>query len=559
VGCRIGLLKTEQAQELTMFELLRQKLGLQVIPQVFFISAIIAALFVGISVPFHESVAALFGAVTGWISAYLGWFYIFTVTSLLVFLLYLALSRYGSIRLGPDHARPDYGTFTWFSMLFAAGIGTVLMFWGVAEPMSHFATPPVEGVAPSSRASAELAMNFAFYHFGLHTWTIFALPGLAIGYFAYRHELPIRISSLFYPLLGRRIYGSWGMAIDTVAVLGTLFGVATSIGLGTLQLNSGLNYVAGAPVSPAMQMMILAVITAIASISVALGLDRGILRLSQFNILIAIVLMLFILVVGPTVLILSGMIESTGRYLQNLPWMATWTEAFQGTEWQRSWTVFYWAWTISWAPYVGIFIARISRGRTIRQFVGGVLLAPTAFTIVWFSVFGLSAINLELNQGVALAALVGEDVSVALFSFLESFPLPLVISVMSVVIIVIFLTTSADSASLVIDMLSRRADQISLVRQRVFWALAQGSIAATLLLAGGFDALQNVITTLGFPFCVLLVFMGVALYRALRADYFGYDIEDMLAGRVPSALGDSAPPEVPETSTISAPGRPQRL
>jgi choline/glycine/proline betaine transport protein len=536
-----------------MFERLRRALGLQVIPQVFFISAFIAALFVAVSVPYNAEVADFFGSMTGWIAAHLGWFYILTVTSLLVFLIYIALSRYGGIRLGPDDARPDYGTFTWFSMLFAAGIGTVLMFWGVAEPMSHFASPPLEGIEPNSRESAALAMNFAFYHLGLHTWTIFALPGLAIGYYAYRHSLPVRISSLFYPLLGRRIYGPWGMAIDIVAVLGTLFGVATSVGLGTLQLNAGLHHVADVPVNTGVQLLILITITGIASISVALGLDRGILRLSQFNILIALALMAFILVTGPTVLILSGMIESTGGYLQNLPWMATWTEAFQGTDWQRSWTVFYWAWTISWAPYVGIFIARISRGRTIRQFVAGVLLAPTAFTVVWFSVFGLAALDLELHQGAGIAALVSQDVTVALFSFLELFPWSSLLSVMSLVIIVVFLTTSADSASLVMDLLSRRKEQVSLVRQRVFWAVALGTISGTLLLAGGFDALQNVITTLGFPFCVLLAFMGVAMYRAVRADYYGYDVEDMAAGRVPPALGDAAPPGAPGAAPVNPP------
>ncbi len=524
-----------------MFERMSRGLGLQVIAPVFFISAILTAAFVVIAVPYNEPVANFFGEVTGWISEHLGWFYVFTVTALLVFLLFLALSRYGSIRLGPDDARPDYGTLTWFSMLFAAGVGAVLMFWGIAEPISHYATPPIDGIEPSSRASADLAMNFAFYHFGLHTWTIFALPGLAIAYFAYRHRLPIRISSLFYPLLGQRIYGPWGMTIDIIAVVGTLFGVATSLGLSTLQLASGVDYVFGIPSTTATQLIILGTITAIASVSVALGLDRGILRLSQLNILLAVALMLFVLVMGPTVLILKGMIESTGGYAQNLPWMATWTETFQGTDWQRGWTVFYWAWTISWAPFAGIFIARISRGRTIRQFVAGVLLAPTLFTIVWFSILGLSAIDLELNQGVALSALVQEDVSVALFSFLEVFPFGLVASAISLLIIVVFLTTSVDSASLVIDMLSRRTDQVSLVRQRVFWAVALGAICATLLVAGGFDPLQNVITTLGFPFCVLLAFMGVALYRGVRADYHGYDIEDMAAGRVPAALGDAAP------------------
>ncbi len=524
-----------------MLERLQHRLGLQTIPAVFFSSALIAVVFVGLAIPFHQPFADFFGFLTTWISTYLGWFYILTVTSLLIFLIWIAMSRYGNIRLGADDERPEYSAFTWFAMLFAAGIGTILMFWGVAEPMSHFDNPPLEGVEGGTRESGQLAMNIAFYHFGLHTWTIFALPGLAIAYFAFRHKLPVRISSLFYPLFGKRVHGPLGWVIDIIAVLGTLFGVATSVGLGTLQLASGMHYLTGIENDHVTQLGLLAIITVIATISVALGLDRGIRRLSQFNILIAVMLMLFVLAVGPTLFIMRGMIESAGSYLHTLPWLAFWNEAFQDTDWQRSWTVFYWAWTISWAPYVGIFIARISRGRTIRQFVAGVLLAPTLFTIVWFSVFGLSAINLELEHGVDLASQVQADVSVALFSFLEAFPLAMFSAGASVLIIIIFLTTSADSASLVIDMLSRRADQRSLVRQRIFWALAIGAIAGTLLLAGGFDVLQNVITTLGFPFCVLLAFMGIALYRAVRADYYGYDIKDMAAGRVPTPLNDDSP------------------
>ena len=526
-----------------MLERLRVALGLEVIPAVFFISAIFALVFVGLAIPYHEAFASFFGFLTTWISTYLGWFYILTVTGLLIFLIWIAVSRYGNIRLGADDERPEYGDFTWFSMLFAAGIGTILMFWGVAEPISHYANPPLEGLAGGDRESGQFAMNLAFYHFGLHTWTIFALPALAIAYFAFRHKLPIRISSLFYPLLGKRIYGPIGWTIDIIAVIGTLFGVATSIGLGTLQLTSGLHYVSGEsiPNTQTVQLVMLALITIVATISVALGLDRGIRRLSQFNIVVAIALMIFIWIVGPTLFIFTGMAESVGGYLHNLPWLAFWTESFQDTSWQRSWTVFYWAWTISWAPYVGIFIARISRGRTIRGFVSGVLLAPTLFTIIWFSVFGLSAIDLELRQGVDLATQVQSDVSVALFTFLQQFPLVTLISAASVLIIIIFLTTSADSASLVIDMLSRRDDQRSLLRQRIFWSLALGGIAATMLIAGGFDALQNVITTLGFPFCVLLVFMAVAMHRAVRADYYGYTIKDMAAGRVPEPLNDDSP------------------
>ncbi|MDY6841986.1 MAG: BCCT family transporter, partial [Pseudomonadota bacterium] len=364
-----------------------------------------------------------------------------------------------------------------------------------------------------------------------HTWTIFAMPGLAIAYFAYRHNLPMRISSLFYPILGERAFGPWGWAVDVIAVLGTLFGVATSLGLGTLQLNSGLNYLFGVPSTGVVQVILIAVIASIAATSVALGLDKGVRRLSQLNILLAMALLAFVLFVGPTVFIAEGMVQSVGDYFDALPWLSFWTETFKETGWQRQWTLFYWAWTISWAPYVGIFIARISRGRTIREFVAGVLFAPSAFTLVWFGIFGLSAIHVEMNGTVSLAEQVQEDPSVAIFAFLEAFPLAKVASALSVVIIVIFFTTSSDSASLVIDLLTRRDDQPSLVRQRIFWAVAQGVIAATLLLAGGLDALQNVITSLGLPFCILLIFMAVSLFRALRADYRGYSVEALVQGR----------------------------
>lgn len=514
-----------------MLEQLQRRLGLQTIPGVFFTSAGVATLFVALAVPFDQIVAESFGVLTGWIARNLGWLYIFAVTSLLVFLIGLAVSRYGNIRLGTDDSRPDYSNLTWFTMLFAAGIGTILMFWGVAEPISHFASPPFEGVQPGSERAASDAMTVALYHFGLHTWTIFALPGLAIGYFAYRHNLPMRISSLFYPILGDRAFGPWGWAIDVIAVLGTLFGVATSLGLGTLQLNSGLNYLFGVPSTGAVQVILITIITSIAATSVALGLDKGVRRLSQLNIILAMVLLAFVLVVGPTVFIAEGLVQSMGDYFDALPWLAFWTETFRETDWQRQWTLFYWAWTISWAPYVGIFIARISRGRTIREFVAGVLFAPTAFTLVWFGIFGLSAIQVEMNGQVALADQVQQDPSVAIFAFLEAFPLAEVASALSVVIIVIFFTTSSDSASLVIDMLTRREDQPSLVRQRIFWAAAQGVIAATLLLAGGLDALQNVITSLGLPFCILLIFMAVALFRALRADYRGYSMNELVQGR----------------------------
>jgi len=502
-----------------MFDRLSRFLGLSAIPQVFLVAAGLAILFVSFAIPFNDEFAAFFGAVGSFTFKYFGWFYVLTVTSLLVFLIWLALSRFGSIHLGDDTEEPEYTTASWFTMLFAAGIGTILMFWGVAEPLSHFANPPLEGVEAGTVDAAKNAMNIALYHFGLHTWTIFTLPALAIAYFTYRKNLSMRISSIFYPVLGDRIYGPIGWTIDIIALLGTLFGVAVSVGLGTLQLNSGLNTVFGIPVAQTSQLIIVIAITVVAAISVALGLDRGIRRLSQFNIILAIIIMLFVWVAGPSLFITSGIVQNFGNYVQNLPWMSFWTEAYQGSSWQQSWTVFYWAWTISWAPYVGIFIARISRGRTIRQFILGALGAPMLFTLVWFSVFGLAAIDLEMNRGVDLSAQVQADVSVALFSFLSNFPAATVMSTLSLVVIVVFLTTSADSAALVVDLLSREPHQASKTGQRVFWTVLLGVIAGTLLLGGGLPALQNVITTLGFPFCVLLVFMAAALLRALQSDH----------------------------------------
>jgi choline/glycine/proline betaine transport protein len=516
-----------------VFNRLARLCGLSAIPQIFFISAGLAILFVVFAISFNKQFAQFFGDFGTFIFTNFGWFYVLSVSSLLGFLIWVALSSYGSIRLGPDDEGPQYGTLAWFAMLFAAGIGTILMFWGVAEPLSHFANPPMEGIEPGTRDAAKHALNIALYHFGLHSWTIFTLPALAIGYFTHRQGLPMRISSIFYTVLGDKIDGPAGWTIDIIALLGTLFGVAVSIGVGTLQLNSGLNYLFGLPANATSQIAIVAVITGVATISVALGLDKGIKRLSQFNIIIALVMLMFVWIAGPTLFITSGAVQNFGTYLQNLPWMSFWTEAYQGTHWQQHWTVFYWAWTISWAPFVGIFIARISKGRTIRQFVGGALGAPLLLTVIWFSVFGLAAIDLELNRGVNLSSQVQADVSVALFSFLAQFPWAIPTSILGIIIIIVFLTTSADSAALVVDLLSRHDNQPSLTYQRVFWTCLLGAMAAALLLGGGLGALQNVITVMGFPFCALLVFMAVALARALHADYLGYSMQDLAAGRVP--------------------------
>ena len=507
----------------SIFEGLSRRLGLETNPVIFYTSALLSLLFIAVTVAFTERVAEVFTALSQQVLTTTGWFYVLGVTTFLIFLLWIAVSRHGRLRLGADHDRPEYGNFAWFGMLFAAGIGTILMFWGVAEPLSHFAEPPPMGdVQPRTGAAAEQAMNFTLYHFGLHTWSIFALPALGFAFFSYRRGLPMRVSSVLHPLLGDRIHGRIGHAVDIVAVLGTLFGVATSLGLGTLQINGGLNYLTGIGEELSAQVAIIASITVIAVVSVALGLDKGIRRLSNANIVMAIALLVFVLAFGPTLLLLRAMVESTGNYLTDLPRLAFWTDALANTGWQNTWTAFYWAWTITWAPFVGIFIARISKGRTIREFVLGVLFLPTAFTVIWFTTFGYSAIDLDLQQGGQLSETITADtdnVPASLFMFLENFPAAGLVSMLAVLIVVIFFTTSSDSASFVIDMLcSSDVSDAPPTRQRVFWAVAEGAVAATLLAAGGLEALQEIITVLGFPFFILGLLVIYSLARGATAD-----------------------------------------
>ncbi|GAB3463530.1 BCCT family transporter [Streptomonospora sediminis] len=506
-----------------MLQNLASRLGLGTNPVIFSVSAGLTVVFVVASIVFTDTIDALFGAASSWILTKLGWFYILGVTTFLVFLIVLACTRYGRVRLGGKDERPEYSTMSWFAMLFAAGIGTILMFWGVAEPISHFAKPPQGDVEPQSVAAAEEAMGYTLYHFGLHTWTIFCLPALAFAYFIYKRGLPVRVSSIFHPFLGDQINGPIGRVIDITAVMGTLFGVAVSLGLGTLQINSGLAALFGVPVSKPAQVAIIAAITVIAVTSVSLGLDRGVRRLSNINIVLAVGLLLFIMATGSPLFLVRGIIESVGTYASWLVPLSFWNDTFGHSGWQGEWTVFYWAWTITWAPFVGIFIARISKGRTIRQFIVGVLGLPTAFTIIWFSVFGLSAFNIQMNGdgGLVQAVVVERDIPGALFAFLENYPLTTLVSGLAVVIVAIFFTTSSDSASLVVDMLCSGREEAGPVRSRVFWGVTEGVVAATLLAAtgqNGLDALSEVIIVVGLPFFVMGFLMMVALVRALTYD-----------------------------------------
>ena len=449
------------------------------------------------------------------------------VTMFLAFLIYIAVSRFGRVKLGPDDEPPEHSGGAWFAMLFAAGIGSILMFWGVAEPVSHFGNPPRGdelGIQGGTWAAAQDAMNFTYYHFTLHTWTIFTLPALCFAYFIHKRNLPPRVSSIFQPLLGEGIHGPIGKFIDVVAIIGTVFGIAVSIGLGTLQINGGLNQLFGVPESAGWNLIIIGVVCGLALISVSLGLEKGIKVLSNINIVAAVLLMLFVLVAGgSTLFVLKGTFESFGSYIMNLPELALWNDTFADSGWQNTWTVFYWAWTITWSPFVGIFIARISRGRTIRGFVSGVLAIPAGFSVIWFGIFGMSSINIELNgDGGLVERVVDEgDIPGALFAFLENYPAGFFISIVAIILVVIFFVTSVDSAALVTDSMANGHEDFNPLGQRIFWGVAIALITATLLVfsgEGGLTALQSTIILVGLPFFIMGYFQMYALLRALRED-----------------------------------------
>ena len=519
---------------------LAKRLGLRTDPQIFFYSAGIAALFVLALIIAPNTIGDMFASGRAWIVSNLGWFFILGVSTWLFFLLWVAFSRFGNIRLGDEDERPEYSNVSWFTMLFAGGIGTVLMFWGVAEPIFHFASPPRGGVEPHSVEAAQDAIGFSLYHLGLHTWAIFALPGLAFAYFIYRHKLPIRVSSVFYPLLKDRIYGPIGKVIDVFAILGTLFGVAVSIGLGTSQINAGLSQLMGVPDNVTVKVIIITVLTLVAVASIVAGLDKGVKLLSNINIGMATGLMVFVLLTGSTVFLLRAIIETGGIYVTNIIPLAFWNDTLaqytssDGWGWQGSWTVFYWAWTVTWSPFIGLFVARISKGRTIREFVLGVLFAPSMFTLIWFAIFGWSAMEIDGigaearaalgDQAGVMTAAVFESVPLAMFTFFESFPLTTLIQGLAVVIVAIFFATSSDSASLVIDLLCTGDEQPGPVPQRVFWGVSEGVIAAMLIvLAGeaGLTALQQVITVIGLPIFIMVFAMMFSLLKALLHEKVG--------------------------------------
>lgn len=480
-----------------------------------FVPAVVIALLLVIGTVSNPSLAADFFADTlAYIVRSFGWFYMLAVAIFLVFIVAVASSKWGQIKLGPDHAEPEYTFPAWFAMLFSAGYGIALLFFGVAEPVIHFAVPPAGD--PQTIDAARQAMRITYFHWGFHIWAIYGLVGLVLAYFSFRHGLPASMRSTLYPIIGERIHGPIGHTVDVVAILGTLFGIATTLGLSVTQINAGLNYLwPVVPVSISVQVIAIAAITGLATLSVAAGLDKGVKRLSILNMALAVSLMLFVFITGPSIFLLESFLQNTGSYLSNIVERTFNLQAYSKSDWIGNWTLFIFGWTIAWAPFVGLFIARISRGRTIRQFVFGVMVVPSIFTFMWFSIFGGTALHMIMVEG--YTSLIGEvqaNQAIALFKLFELLPLTSLVSFIAVVLIVTFFVTSSDSGSLVIDSLAS-GGVATPVWQRAFWAIMEGAVAAALLIAGGLSALQTMTIATALPFAIIMLIAAVGMWRAL--------------------------------------------
>jgi choline/carnitine/betaine transport len=490
---------------------------------VFGVTAAIAVAFLVWGFVSTDSLGTASGNALTWVMDDMGWLFVTTASAFVVFVIWLAASNYGNIPLGRDDEEPEFRTVSWIAMMFSAGMGIGLMFYGVSEPISHFATPPPGTGAEGNPEAAQHAMATTLFHWTLHPWAIYAVVGLAIAYGVFRKGRLQLISAAFEPLLGDRTKGGWGKVIDMLAIFATLFGSAASLGLGALQISSGLEIVGGiGEVGNGILVGIIAVLTVAFILSAVSGVAKGIQWLSNINMVLAVVLAVFLFVVGPSVFMLNLVPTSIGSYLGDLPTMAARTGAEGGdtNSWLETWTVFYWAWWISWTPFVGMFIARISRGRTVRQFVTGVLLVPSLVSLVWFCIFGGAAINLQ-KTGTDIAGAGGGAVESQLFTTLESFPWATATSVLVMILVGIFFVSGADAASIVMGTLSERGTQHPTRPTVIFWGVATGAVAAVMLLVGGDDALtglQNITIVAALPFVVVMVGLAISLVKDLRSD-----------------------------------------
>lgn len=496
--------------------------GAAINPPVFFGSLFVLLAVIVSTIAIGEPVEELFAKAQLKISDASGWLFILLANLLLFFLVYMAGSKFGQIRIGGKEATPDFSRISWFSMLFSAGMGIGLLFWGVAEPIYHFNDNPFVDNSDTI-AAAKSAMGITFFHYGIHAWAIYATVGLALAFFTFNLKLPLTIRSIFYPLLGDRIYGRWGDLIDVISVIATVVGLATSLGFGAQQVNAGLEYLFDIPYSRTVQMLIIVAITAMATFSLLAGLDKGIKRLSEVNMGLAVLLLVFVLIIGPTAYLMEGFVQNIGYYIDNFFKIGMWTESYTGvrddSNWQNTWTVFYYAWWIAWSPFVGIFIARVSNGRTIREFILGVLLVPSLLTFLWMSVFGGSALYFELMGDHGITGAVNENVATAIFKLLERYPMVTVSSGLAILLVASFFVTSSDSGSMVVDTLTSGGRHDAPKIQKIFWAAMEGATASILLLYGGLTALQSATTITGLAFAIILVIMAISFYLSIEKYY----------------------------------------
>ncbi|SEA22398.1 BCCT family transporter [Rubrimonas cliftonensis] len=494
---------------------------------VFMISGIAVIAFVFFTLLFHDVAEPVFTSIRDWMTSSLDWFFISAANVFVIFCLMLIVSPWGSVRLGGPDATPDYSYTGWFAMLFAAGMGIGLMFYGVSEPISHFSSSfaenagapgswaPLGGAAGDEAEAARLGMAATIFHWGLHPWAIYAVVALSLALFSYNKGLPLTIRSAFYPLLGERVWGWPGHLIDILAVFATLFGLATSLGFGAEQANAGLDYLFGIPSTDTSKVILISAITGVALVSVLAGMDAGVKRLSEANMVLALLLLIFIVAVGPTLAVFTGFADSLVAYIGYLPALAM-PFGREDANFSQGWTAFYWAWWISWSPFVGMFIARVSRGRTVREFLICVLIIPSLVCVLWMNAFGGVAIGQILNDG--YQAVTEAPLELKLFAMLDALPLASISSFIGIVLVIVFFVTSSDSGSLVIDTITAGGKVDAPVPQRVFWCVFEGLVAIALLLGGGLTALQAMAVSTGFPFTIVLLVMCVAIVMGLRSE-----------------------------------------
>ncbi|MFB4213110.1 BCCT family transporter [Shouchella sp. JSM 1781072] len=487
---------------------------------VFWVSLAISSVFILWGVFFPGNVESVLGVVDGFISTNFGWVYIIATTAFVLLAIFLIFGPFGKIKLGKPDEKPEYSYFTWFAFLFTAGMGVGLVFFGVTEPLTHFYSPPnAEG---GTIQAAEQSMMYTLFHWGFHPWATYAVVALTLAYFKFRHQAPALISSAFTPLIGKHAQGGIGHSIDVLAVFATVFGIATSLGLGASQITAGLSFsFEGIDNTTTVNLIVIAVVTVLFLISSITGLDKGIRYLSWTNIVVAIALMTFVFVLGSTVQMIESFTTTLGNYVQNLPSMTLGMNAFTGErEFLDAWTLFYWAWWIGWAPFVGTFIARVSRGRTIREFVLGVTAVPVLFSALWFSIFGVAGMEMDADLGGQIYNLMNEQGNeVALFAFLESYPMAPVVMGIAILLISSFFITSADSATFVLGMLTSGGRLNPTLKVKLIWGLILAGTAAALLLSGGLQALEMAMLIAAFPFVFIVILMCVSLLKALSSEY----------------------------------------